>query len=136
MIMRAAAAFTLLLAACTDDGWSEVKLAELYPRFPEFQVPSSAATGESITVSFNTAGSTCVTFERTDVELTTDGADIVPYNRIHHPGENTKCGHDLRVVPHAVTFAFETSGVKTIRVHTLDWAGDQPVEASFALQVE
>jgi hypothetical protein len=135
MIMRAAALFTLLLAACTDDGWSEVKLAELYPRWPDFQVPSSAVTGESSAVSFNTAGSTCVTFERTDVELTTDGADIFPYNQIHHP-EHAKCGQDLRLVPHVVTFAFETSGAKTIRVHALDWAGDQPVEASFALQVE
>jgi hypothetical protein len=39
-------------------------------------------------------------------------------------------------VPHVVTFAFENSGVKTIRVHTLDWTHDQPVEASFALHVE
>jgi hypothetical protein len=76
-------------------------------------LPASAA-GEPFVVRVATLGDGCYRFERTDVEVTPDAANISPFDRrvLGMP-----CPLILASIPHEVSFAFDTSGMKMFYIH-------------------
>jgi hypothetical protein len=116
--VRAVATMALLFAACgTDDSVVELGRIEFYHDPPVIEAPASAAVGEQFLLRVMSYGGGCISLERTDVELTNEGADFLPFDRRHIPGENEACTLDLRLYPHEATLAFDSTGSKTIRIH-------------------
>lgn len=140
MRLLAIAILALGIGGCVDDGWSEVKLGALYyfDGKPKIDTPTSAMSGQSVAITAYTGGGGCVSVERTDVEMTEDGADIFPYDRYMHPGEGAACTQELRAYAHPTTVMFDTASEKTIRLHGIKTQGfeEQPVEFLFTLDVQ
>jgi hypothetical protein len=107
----------LSLAACTDDrDVVEVGTAYRDRDVQEVEAPASVRPGAAFAVRVVTAGGGCITEDRTDVELTADGAVVTPYDRRHIPGENEGCILLLAPIYHVASLALSTPGDATVHV--------------------
>lgn len=132
----ALAAVALLLCACaTEDSVVEPGVIDFGGDPVRIDAPSSARVGESFVVTVTTYGGGCIELERTDVELTDDGADITPLDRRRVPGP---CTLVLHLFPHEVTLTFATAGTKTIHIHGRRVKGelDEEIELPRTILVE
>ena len=102
--------FILAAAACTD---TVVEVGVIEHDGPvNANVPSNANIGQSLLVGLATYGDGCVSFERTDVELSPDAARITPYD-VRREGN---CPQIQLEISHDVDLVFETAGPKTISI--------------------
>jgi hypothetical protein len=141
---RTVQAFALLLgflapmaSGCGPDEIVELGCIE-YVDPVHIEAPASALVGEPFLVAVGTYNCGCISFERTDAELTQDGADVYPYDR-----EDLSCGPGgnliLKSFAHKVTLTFDTPGTKNIFVHgrrVEPGADDREITVTVATTVE
>lgn len=137
---RGVATVALLLSACgtTDDSVVELGRIEFYHDPAIVEAPSSAGIGQSFVVRVMSYGGGCISPERTDVELTSDDVNIMPYDRRHIPAENEACTSELRLFPHEATLVFNVAGSKTIRIHgrRVNFDVDEKIQIPLTIIVE
>lgn len=139
-LVRVIATVALLLSACgtTDDSVVELGRIEFYHDPALIEAPSSAGVGQSFVVRVMSYGGGCISPERTDVELTSDEAKVMPYDRRDIPTENEACTSDLRLVPHEAMLIFNTAGSKSIRIHgrRVNFDVDEEIQIPLTVVVE
>jgi hypothetical protein len=109
--MRFGLALTVLVAC--SDGYDVVELGEIQ----RIEMPESTAIGVPFVVRAVTQGDLCVSFERTDVELFADRAEVWAYDRRHVPGDDEACPQLLVLIPHDATLQFDHAGTMTVVFH-------------------
>jgi hypothetical protein len=80
----------------------------------QIEAPASAQVGEEFVITVQTYADGCISFERTDLELMSNGADVTPLD-LRDTRES--CPLAITTIPHAVTLSFSMSGSKTINIH-------------------
>jgi hypothetical protein len=115
-MLRIVTVVMLATAACAEpDHVIELGVIEFLNDPLMVEVPSDASIGAPIIVSVITYGGGCHAMERTDIELTSNGADVFPFDRRIVP--NGACTQPLLFFSHDVTVSFDTPGSKDIRFH-------------------
>jgi hypothetical protein len=133
------AAVALLLAACAaEDSVVELGVIEYHAEPTLVEAPSNGIVGQPVTVRVVTYGGGCEALERTDVEVSRDGADVTPFVRRAIPGEHEACTDILLSFQHEASVVFDTTGTKTIRVHgrRVNQGADEEIEISRVVIVE
>lgn len=116
------AVLSLAHAACDSvDSVVEVGRIERSGGTHPIHVPASADVGRPVVVTVTTVGDGCVSFESTEVETSTDGVDITPYDR-RQIGEG--CLLLLYSFPHEAVLTFDSPGKVDARVHVRRYSGE------------
>jgi hypothetical protein len=136
--MRACLVAAVVLTACSDDPEWVIKVG-LIQMTPD--VPSPVIAGQPFVVRITTGGNSCVEPERTDVEQTSYGALVIPYDR-HQVPDGFACLQLLQYFQHEATVVFDAPGAQTIRIRGLNRGSragvpfEEPVDTDYAVSVE
>jgi hypothetical protein len=100
-------------------------------------VPRRSTIGAPIVVRITTEGVCGVSFERTDVEVTPDFADVFPLDR-RSGSDGGACPLILYHFEHEATVRFDTAGAKAIRIHSRSFieGAYQHIRVDFSVEVE
>ena len=131
---------SLLFSGC-GDGWeSVVELGRLeYYQMPQrVSAPTSGTVNDAFPVQVMTYGGGCINFERTDVIVTGDVAEIIPYDRRDIQPDGSMCTADLRFISHEASVMFTTAGPKSIRVQgrRVERNLDEIIEIPFSITIQ
>lgn len=106
------------LFVATACGSEDVNVADLMSTSPEDAVtaPSVWGANEALEVVIHTSGNPCTSASRADVEKTSSGYSITPYNVVKSSSGN-ECPLTLVPIDHTVTLSFDAPGDYVIEVH-------------------
>ena len=84
---------------------------------PSVQAPATAQAGSGAVIVVTTVGAGCYTVHSTEVDETTDGGDVTPYDQFV-TAPNTGCPANRIMLTHTAALQFPTPGSKTVTVHS------------------
>ncbi|MDQ3369329.1 MAG: hypothetical protein M3680_28215 [Myxococcota bacterium] len=123
------------MAACGEGERSEVVLGiiELEDEKLRLTVPDRGIVGTPLRVGVGTFGDHCYSFESTEVDVTSNAATVVPFDR-----QRFDCPLGVIYVDHSTDVVFTTPGIKTvvIRGRKVRYESDEVVEKIYTVTVE
>lgn len=117
LLLRPLAILALFLAGCGaltgPDEERRVGVIDFFDQPTFVVVPDTVRAGEDFEVSVVTYGNGCVTSDTTEVQVSDQFAQVVPYD-IHRG--NTTCPDVLRTFDHKARVRFDQAGAAAVRV--------------------
>jgi len=111
-----------VLASCTDSSSGPKTVVVLgdvgfASGKPLIQAPATAQAGSGAVIVVTTIGAGCYTVHSTEVDETTDGGDVSPYDQFVS-APDIGCPTNAIMLMHTAAFRFPTPGSKAVTVHS------------------
>lgn len=132
---------SLLISGCTGAAEQfvvEVGVIETGPLAAMLQTPASVNAGETFEVTLITWGDSCVTSERTEIEVAHDSVRLVPYDRRLLPDDDEACFQAGLQIEHSADITIATNSVTMLIVQgrKIEYPNEELIEVAFPITVQ